>query len=331
MVKYVIRRILYIIMVLFMVSFVIFMLYRTMPVDPVELYLPIEAQSGLLPEQIAIMRQEIIDTMGLDRHHVIQYFYWLAGMFRGDFGISMETRASVLDHVRSPMMNTIMINILNLIIVFLITIPVGVYCAIKRGKTFDNVALVGSVIGMSIPNFLFGLILIVLLVILPPWNIFPMFGMASIMPPPAGTLAWYLDRLRYMALPLMTMVLVGMAGMIRFIRSAMIDALNMDCVRTARAKGLSEKTVIYVHAFRNALIPIITVMAGFFIGIFGGSMVIEATFAWQGMGQIMIIALNYQDIAVLMAMNVFYALIAFSGLLVLDILYVLVDPRIRFE
>ncbi|MCL2500165.1 MAG: ABC transporter permease [Defluviitaleaceae bacterium] len=331
MVKYVIRRILYIIMVLFMVSFVIFMLYRTMPVDPVELYLPIEAQSGLQPEQLAIMRQEIIDTMGLDRHHVIQYFYWLAGMFRGDFGISMETRASVLDHVRSPMINTIMINILNLIIVFLITIPVGVYCAIKRGKMFDNVALVGSVIGLSIPNFLFGLILIVLLVILPPWNIFPMFGMASIMPPPAGTLAWYLDRLRYMALPLMTMVLVGLAGMIRFIRSAMIDALNMDCVRTARAKGLAEKTVVYVHAFRNALIPIITIMAGFFIGIFGGSMVIEATFAWQGMGQIMIIALNYQDIAVLMAMNVFYALIAFSGLLVLDILYVLVDPRIRFE
>ena len=158
-----------------------------------------------------------------------------------------------------------------------------------------------------------------------------MFGMASTMPPPRGTGAWYLDRLRHMILPLTTMVLASMAGMIRFTRSAMIDALNMDCIRTARAKGLTEKTVIYIHAFRNALIPIVTVFGSFFITIFGGSIVIEATFSWQGMGQIMINALNLRDIAVLMAMNVFYALIAFTVILLLDIVYVLVDPRIRFE
>jgi len=318
-------------MVLFMVSFFLFMLFRTMPGDPVELFLPLEAQMAMQPEQVVIARQEIIDTMGLDRHHVIQYFYWLAAMFNRDFGISMETRLPVLDHIRAPMANTLVMNIFNLIFVFAITVPVGVYCAIKRGKLFDNSALVASMIGLSIPGFLFGLILIVFLVIVPPWNIFPMFGMASVMPPPEGTLAWYLDRLRFMALPLIALVLSSLAGLIRFIRSAMIDALNMDCIRTARAKGLSEKTVIYIHAFRNSLIPIVTVMAGSFIAIFSGSLAIEATFQWQGMGLIMINALQRQDIAVLMTMNLFYALIAFTGILVLDIVYVLIDPRIRFQ
>ena len=329
MIKYLIRRVLYIFIVLFLVSFAIFMLFRTMPGDPIDIYFPPEMAAGMEPEVVAIMKAEIIETMGLDRNNLIQYFYWIAGMMQGNFGASMENRLPVLEHIKAPMANTIVINMINMVLIFLITIPVGVYCAIKRGKLFDSSALVLSVIGLSIPNFVFGLILIIIFALF--LDVFPMFGMASVMPPPSGTFAWYLDRLHHMALPLATMVLVGMAGMIRFVRSAMIDALNMDCVRTARAKGLGEKTVVYVHAFRNALIPIITVMAGFFIGLFGGSMVIEITFAWQGMGQIMLNALTMRDIGVLMTMNVFYALIGFTGLLVLDIAYVIADPRIRLQ
>jgi peptide/nickel transport system permease protein len=331
MVSFIVRRILYIILVLFIVSFFIFMLFRTTPGDPVDMFLPPEVQMAMERDELEMARAELIETMGLDQPHVIQYFYWLAAMFRGDFGMSIQSRISVIDHVRGPMANTIVINIINMVIIFSITIPVGVYSAIKRGKTFDNVALVGSVIGFAIPGFLFALLVIVFLVILPPWNFFPMFGMASVIPPPAGTWAWYADRLRHMALPLLSMVLMGMAGLIRFTRSAMIDALNMDCIRTARAKGLSEKVVIYVHAFRNALIPIITITAGTFVGIFGGSIIIETIFAWQGMGHVMITALNVRDIGVLMAMNVFYALISFTAILVLDILYAVVDPRIRFS
>jgi len=134
-----------------------------------------------------------------------------------------------------------------------------------------------------------------------------------------------------MALPLMTMVLTSLAGLIRFVRSAMIDALNQDFIRTARAKGLKEKTVIFVHAFRNALVPVITVMTGWFIAIFSGSMVIERTFLWNGMGDVMLSAISNRDMGVLMAMSVFYSLIAFVGLLIMDIAYVIADPRIRFE
>jgi len=331
MVKYLIRRVIYIIMVLFMVSFILFMLFRTMPGDPIEIYMPLEMQMGMRPEQLAEMRAEIIETMGLDQPHVVQYFYWLSAMFRGNFGISMETRLPVQDHISGPMANTIVLNLFSMVLVLGITIPMGVYAAIKRGKTYDNTVLVVSMFGISIPGFLFALMLIVFLVIVPPWDIFPMFGMASIMPPDAGTLAWYLDRLRFMLLPLLTIMLMSLAGMTRFVRSAMIDALNMDCVRTARAKGLAEKTVIYVHAFKNALIPIVTIMAGFFIGIFSGSIIIEVTFQWQGMGLTMLNALNRRDIGVLMTMNVFYALIAFTGILVLDIVYAIIDPRIRFS
>jgi len=329
MLKYILKRLVYIVFVLFLVSVFIFILFRSMPIDPVDIFLPPDVAAGMTPEQRALVIEEIIATMGLDRPHHIQYLYWIRGIMQGNFGISMETRQPVLDHIRTPMTNTVIINILNMIIIFAITIPVGVYSAIKRGKTFDSTALVTSMVGLSIPGFLFALLLIVLFAVLIP--IFPMFGMQSLMGPDRGTLAWFGDRLYHMALPLMAMVLMGLAGMIRFVRSAMIDSLNMDCVRTARAKGLNEKVVIYSHAFRNALIPIITVMTGFFISIFGGSMVIEMTFAWRGMGLIMITALNNQDMAVLMAVNVFFALIAFLGLLLMDIAYSIVDPRIRFE
>ena len=329
MVRFILKRLFFIIVVAFMVSVFIFILFRSMPIDPVDIFLPPEQAAGMMPEELALRRAEIIETMGLDRSNFVQYWHWLFQSIQGNFGISMETRQPVLDHISSPMLNTVIINIMNLFIVFLITIPVGIRAAIKRGKLFDNSALVASIVGISIPNFLFGLILIVMLAVIFP--IFPMFGMASSMPPEAGTMAWYLDRLRFMILPLTTMVLTGMAGMIRYVRSAMIDALNMDCVRTARAKGLGEKIVIYSHAFRNALIPIITVMTGWFIAIFSGSMIIEITFAWRGMGQIMLSALQLQDIAVSMTVTVFYALVAFVGLLVMDLTYAIVDPRIRFE
>jgi len=329
MFKFILKRLFYIILILMMVSAFMFVLFRTMPGDPVDTFLTPEIAATMLPEEALAAREEIIRTMGLDQPLVAQYFLWLGQMLQGNFGMSMQTRQPVVELLRAPMFNTVMINILNLIIVFLITIPTGIYCAIKRGKVFDNGALVFSMVGLSVPSFLFGLVLIVIFAVF--LDIFPISGMASAVPPDRGTLAFVLDRLRFMALPLMTMVLTSLAGLIRFIRSAMLDALSMDFVRTARAKGLAEKTVIFSHAFRNALIPIITVMTGWFVGIFGGSVIIEMTFGWHGMGWAMITALNLRDIGVLMTMNVFYALIAFVGLLIMDIAYAIADPRIRFE
>ena len=330
MFKYIIKRLFYILLVLMLVTGAMFVLYRTMPGDPVDIHLPPEIAMTMRPEEVEIMRASIIEEFGLDQPLPTQYFLWLGGMMRGEFGMSITTRQPVLDLIRSPMLNTIIINLLNLVLVLFVTIPIGIYCAVKRGKLFDSAALGFSMIGLSIPNFLFGLILMVIFSVF--LGILPISGMRSAMPVGApGSLPYLMDRLRYMILPLSAMFLTSLAGLIRYVRSAMIDALSMDFVRTARAKGLGEKAVIYSHAFRNALIPIITVMIGFFIGVFSGSVVIEQTFGWHGMGWLMITALNNRDMAVLMTMGVFYTLIAYVGLLIMDIAYTIADPRIRLE
>jgi len=271
----------------------------------------------------------------LDEPIWTQFFAWMREMFTGNFGYTFPGRIPVIDAVRAPMINTVLLNIMVMIIVFAITIPAGIYSAIKRGKAFDNGALFFTTIGFSFPNFLFGLLLIIIFSVLLGW--LPTGGMQNPMAPiwiEDGTWTrwdWILDRARYMVLPLMTLVLVGMAGLLRFIRSAMIDSLNQDYVRTARSKGLAEKTVIYSHAFRNALVPVVTVMAAFLIGIFSGAMIVERTFNWNGMGDLMLSALSDRDIATLKALSVFYSLVAFVVLLLVDIVYVIIDPRIRFD
>jgi len=330
MFKYILKRLFYILLVLVLVTGALFVIYRTMPGDPVDIFLPPEMAMTMRPEEVEAMRADIIEEFGLDQPLPVQYFRWLGGMLRGQFGTSITTRQPVLDLIRSPMMNTIVINLMNLVLVLSVTVPIGIYCAIKRGKLFDNAALGFSMIGLSIPNFLFGLILIVIFAVF--LGVLPISGMRSPMPAgEPGSFPYLMDRLRYMILPLATIFLTSLAGLIRFVRSAMIDALSMDFVRTARAKGLAEKTVVYSHAFRNALIPIITVLTGTFIAVFSGSLIIEQTFGWHGMGWLMITALNTRDMAVLMTMGVFYTLVAFVGLLIMDIAYVIADPRIRLE
>ena len=269
------------------------------------------------------------EIMGLDEPPVSRFFIWIGNMLTGNFGYSFFWRQPVLDVIATPMRWTMAMNIMVMMLVFLITIPTGIYAAIKRGRLFDNGALVFTMVGFSFPGFLFGLILILVFAVF--LQVLPINGMHSPIQPDAGTLAWYLDRLRFMALPMMSLVLMGMAGMMRFVRASMIDALNMDCIRTARSKGLASKVVVYSHAFRNALIPIITIMTAWFIGIFGGSVIIERTFGWNGMGNIMLTAISNQDWAVVMSMQVFYALIAFIALFFMDLAYAIVDPRIRFE
>ncbi|MCL2169851.1 MAG: ABC transporter permease [Defluviitaleaceae bacterium] len=329
MLMFLVKRLFYIMVVLFIVSIFIFFLFRAMPICPTDIMMS-EVAGDMHFEDYQRMRQELRDFLRLDEPWPLQFGVWFWEMVQGNFGYSFFTRLSVVDSIRVPMANTIMLNILNLILVFAIVIPAGVYAAIKRGKLFDQGVLFATLIGFSFPGFLFALLLILVFAILIP--IFPIGGMSTVLPPYYWT-NWdhFLDRLYFMALPLLTLVLMGTATLLRIVRSSMIDSLTQDFVRTARAKGLAEKTVIYSHAFRNALIPIITVMTGWFIAIFGGSMVIEQVFSWNGMGRVMLQALLYSDTAILKAMNVFYALIAFVGLLLMDIAYIVVDPRIRFD
>jgi len=225
------------------------------------------------------------------------------------------------------MKNTIFINIFATILGLGITIPLGIFCAVKRGSKRDLGVQVGTIIGYSLPTFIIAIVFIWVFAVMLDW--FPVSGMAT-----AGSLNWspinqFWDRMYHLALPLIVMTFCSLGGMTRYVRASMIEALSMDCVRTARAKGLREKAVIYSHAWRNALIPIVTLVIGWFLGIFGGSLMIENIFSLNGIGKVYYDALTANDNEVVLALQMFYIIIALLGNLLIDIAYGLVDPRVR--
>ena len=249
------------------------------------------------------------------------------GLFQGNLGTSTKFAKPVSEVLVEPMKNTVFINIFATILALGITIPLGIFCAVKRGSKRDVAVQVGTIIGYSLPTFIIAIVFIWLFAIILGW--FPVSGMQT-----AGSLNWspwdkFWDRMYHMALPLIVMTFGSLGGMTRYVRAAMIEALSMDCIRTARAKGLREKVVIYSHAWRNALLPIVTLVIGWFLGIFGGSLVIENIFALNGLGKIYYDALQGNDNEIILALQMFYISISLFGNLLIDIVYGFVDPRVR--
>lgn len=267
---------------------------------------------------------------------VVRYLRWVGvaplydgtynGLLQGNFGYSYDFKDTVFNVVKPRMGNTVFINIFVTVFALGIAIPLGIVCAVKRGSKRDRAAQVVTILGYSLPTFLIAILFIWIFCSLLGW--FPPSGMKTPGSNYTG-IKWFMDRMYYLSLPLITMVFCSLGGMTRYTRASMIEALSMDCIRTARAKGLREKTVIYSHAFRNALIPIVTLVVGWFLGIFGGSMVIEDMFALNGMGRLMIGALRTADFDVVILLQVFYVALALIGNLIIDIVYGLVDPRVR--
>jgi peptide/nickel transport system permease protein len=325
MARYILRRLVYIIFTLLIVSAILFGVSRLMPGDPA---LMMVDGRKLRPEQFDAAYKAAREKLGLDKPIAAQYFSWLKTMATGDFGWSSATRLPVAQMAAAPLGNTVKLNIFGLIFTFLITIPLGVATAVRKGKAFDQIAQVVTIIGYSLPTFIFGLLFICLFGVIFP--IFPISGTGAVDPALKGWAKAWADC-RYMALPLIVYVFSSLGGITRYVRAAMIDALRLDCIRTARAKGLSEKVVVYSHAFRNSLIPFVTIFTGWFISIFGGSVVIERTFNWNGIGNVLISSLMQQDYAVALAFYSFYAVLSLAGNLIMDIGYCLVDPRVRLS
>lgn len=248
------------------------------------------------------------------------------GLLQGNLGYSYEQQKPVVEVVSTPMMVTIRINIFATILALGITIPLGIRCAVKRGSRMDQAVQVGTIIGYSLPTFLISILFIWVFCSKLGW--FPPSGMKT---PGSNYTGWqyWKDTMYYMALPLITMTFCSLGGMTRYVRASMIESLSMDCIKTARAKGLREQVVIYSHAWRNALIPIVTLVVGWFLGIFSGSLVIEQMFAINGMGKLMISSLRTADYDVVLLMQMFYVGMSLLGNLVIDIIYGLVDPRVR--
>lgn len=336
--KYIAKRIGYMALVFLIVSFLMYALYNLIPTDPARAELEAQKMS-LKPDEYEQMYQQLRAQMGLDDPLVIRYARWMGlwpdveggfnGLLQGNFGYSEFFKQDVIRVIEAPMGNTIFINIFSTILALGITIPLGIYCAVHKGKKIDNGVQVVTMLGYSLPIYIIALVFMFFFCVY--WRIFPISGTKT-----AGAIynsGWeeFLDMLIHVTLPVIVMTFASLGGMTRYVRSAMIDALSMDYIRTARAKGLKEKVVIYSHAWRNALLPIITSIIGWFISIFSGSVIIENTFSLNGMGKLYWTGLNNLDFELVLAIQMFYTVVALIGSLIMDISYGLVDPRVRVD
>ena len=347
--KYVLKRIGYMLLGLLILSVLMFLIYNLIPNnraytdarnDMVSMKTALKGKSEAEKEVFFQQRyQEYQRLYGTDTNNqVIRYLRWVGlypnyygkynGLLQGNFGYSYELKDEVLNVIKEPMKNTIFINIFATALALGITIPLGITLAVKKGSRLDQTVQVLTLLGYSLPAFLICIVFIWIFCALLGW--FPPSGMKT---PGTNyipwTWVWFKDRMHYMALPLITMTFCSLGGMTRYVRASMIDALGMDCIRTARAKGVKEKVVIYSHAWRNALIPIVTLVVGWFLGIFGGSLMFEQVFGINGMGKLMIQALRTADSDVIVLLQMFYVFVALLGNLIIDLVYGLVDPRIR--
>lgn len=334
--KYIVKRIIYIVVVFFILSFLIFMVYNLLPVDKAAeaARAEITANRNLNYDERYEYWQHRYGTNGTKFE---RYLRWLGvypysdgsynGLFQGNLGNSTKFGQPVVEVLIEPMKNTVFINIFATILALGITIPLGIFCAVKRGSKRDVAVQVGTIVGHSLPVFIIAIVFIWLFAVTLGW--FPVSGMQT-----AGSLNWspwakFWDKMYHLALPLIVMTFASLGGMTRYVRAAMIEALSMDCVRTARAKGVREKVVIYSHAWRNALLPVITLIIGWFLAIFSGSLMIENIFGLNGIGKIYYDALNGSDNEVILALQMFYIIISLVGNLIIDLIYGLVDPRVR--
>ena len=335
--KYILKRLLYIVLVFLILSFLMYLIYNMLPVDKAAAKASEEVKlsKGKLDydERYAFWQKRY----GTDGNLMERYGRWIGvypysdgsfnGMLQGNLGESSEKGLPVTELLKEPMKNTVFINIFATILALGITIPLGIFCAVKRGSRRDVAVQIGTIVGYSLPTFIIAIVFIWLFAVV--LKIFPVSGMQT-----AGSLEWspwrqFWDRMYHLCLPLIVMTFCSLGGMTRYVRASMIEALSLDCIRTARAKGLREKVVVYSHAWRNALIPIVTLVIGWFLGIFSGSLMIENIFALNGIGRVYYTALTVSDNEVVLALQMFYIIIALLGNLIIDLIYGLVDPRIR--
>ena len=335
MTRYILKRLLYMLAVVLLLSFVIFAVYNMLPVDKAAdmAMQEVAANKNLIYAERYLYWQR---RLGLDGGIFTRYLRWWGlapfydgsfnGLLQGNLGNSVVYAKPVAQVIKEPLFNTLFLNLFATAAALGITLPLGIFCAEKRGSKRDLSVQVITAVGYGMPVFITAILFI--------WafsvklNIFPVSGMSSVGKEYTGFRA-FLDKLYHFALPLIVMTFCSLGGMTRFVRASMIDALSLDCVRTARAKGLRESTVVRSHAWRNALIPVISLVLGWLTGIFSGSIMIENIFGINGMGKVYFDALGANDNEIVLAMQMFYILLALAGNLLADIAYGLADPRFR--
>jgi peptide/nickel transport system permease protein len=319
--QYVFRRLLQAIPLLFLISLMAFMLIR-MSGDPMSMY----AQASSLTQAD---RERIIKEHGWDQPLVVQYGYWLRDIARGDLGSSLYTYQPVTQMILEKLPNTMILMGTVFIVTILVSIPLAIISALRQYSALDYLITGASFLAFALPTFWLGLMCIMVFAVkFKEWGLpyMPAGGMYDLVEGPSlGGL------LKHLVMPAFVLSIVSMAAYIRYLRASMIEVLQDDFIRTARAKGLTEQTVTWRHAFRNALIPLVTLITMNIPLIFSGALITEQVFAWPGMGRLFVDHANRGDYPVLMGLVLTVSVLVIVFNLVADIAYAAIDPRIRFQ
>ena len=327
MIGYLVRRLLGAIPLLLGILTLIFFVVHLAPGDPTARFF----NPNVSPEVIEQMRR----NLGLDQPLHIQYWKWLSSFLTGDFGYSFGQMRPIGEILPETLGNTLQLTLVSLVVIFIIGMLIGIVQAVRQYSVADNVLTFLALFFYSMPSFWFALMLILIFSLRAGqegWFLsFPASGMTSIDYEYLSTGGKVMDRLRHLVLPAVALGIGSAAGVARYMRGSMLEVIHQDFIRTARAKGLSERTVIFKHALRNALIPIITLLGLYLPFLLSGAVLVETIFAWPGMGRAIVEAILARDYPMVMATSFVIAAVVVLGNLLSDVLYAVVDPRIRNE
>jgi peptide/nickel transport system permease protein len=313
MIKYALRRLMFLVPVLFIVTILISSLIYLSPGDPVRVMLGLRANE----EAVAAIRAEL----GLDKPYYIRYLKWLGNAAKGNLGKSLQRNEDVSGMIMERLPATLELTVFAVIVAVLLAIPTGVISATRANRFLDNLLSFSSLFWISMPGFWIAMIAVMLLSMT--LHIFPISG--------RGGPAWTLEGMRYLALPGLILGLRQVAIISRLIRAGMLEILNEDYIRTARSKGLAEKTVIFKHALRNAMIPTVTIFGLQIPELLSLAVIIETVFAWPGTGRLLVDAVLKRDYTLVQGIVFVYALLVILMNLIVDLLYAYIDPRIKHE
>ena len=315
------KRLLLMIPLIFGITLITFIVIHLAPGNPVEV------QTEMSLKVTAQAKENMKKLYGLDKPLHLQYLAWLKRFKSLDFGESFVDGRKVIDKIIERIPVTLTINILSLILIFIVAIPIGILSATKQYSLFDKLSTVFVFVGFSTPTFWLALLLMILFGV--NMGILPISGFQSIDVSEMGPVEKIVDVIRHLILPVGISAFGGIAGLSRYSRSSMLEVIRQDYIRTARAKGLPESQVILRHAFRNALMPVVTILGLSVPGLIGGGVIFETIFAIPGMGQLFYSSTMARDYPTIMGILVIGAILTLFGNLIADIAYALVDPRIR--
>ncbi len=326
--KYIVKRLLISVMILFFVTFIIYVLMRCLPTSYIE---NMARQKSMQPgsKSFEEWMAQLTAMYSMDKGIVVGFFIWIWNMLTGNFGDSWYYTVPVIEKFNDTIWLSFIMGLISMVFEVIIAVPLGVISATKQYSKTDYAISVVALAGISLPTFFFASLLKLVFSVKLGW--FDLFGLVSRDYQHLSAVGQFFDKAHHLVLPIVTIVVISIGSLMRYTRTNMLEVLNADYIRTARAKGLSERKVIYHHAFRNTLIPLVTIIGGSLPGLFSGALITETLYSIPGIGYASYYAMINGDIPFSMFYLTFIAILTLLGNLISDVLYAVVDPRVRIS